>query len=108
MRRLTIFALAIGALLLGMGTFAFAQSETFLDGKVRTGDSIRVGGDDVVDGDLYIFGGDVSIDGRVTGDLVVFAGQVSISGEIGGDVMAGAPPPGRTAAVDNATTGRGL
>lgn len=90
MRRYTTFALAIAALLLGMGTFAFAQSETFLDGKVRTGDRITVGGDDVVDGDLYIFGGDVSIDGRITGDLVVFAGQVSISGEVGGDVIAGA------------------
>ena len=90
MRRFTTFAIAIAALLLGMGTFAFAQSETFLDGKVRTGDRITVGGDDVVDGDLYIFGGDVSVDGRITGDLVVFAGQVSVRGEVGGDVFAGA------------------
>ncbi len=90
MRRFTTVALAIAALLLGMGTFAFAQSETFLDGKVRTGDSITIGGDDVVEGDLYIFGSDVSVDGRVTGDLVVFAGQVSIGGEVGGDVIAGA------------------
>lgn len=90
MRRITIFAIAIAALLLGMGTFAFAQSETFLDGKVRTGDRISLGGDDVVEGDLYIFGGDVAVGGRVTGDLVVFAGQVSITGEIGGDVIVGA------------------
>lgn len=90
MRRITTFAIAIAALLLGMGTFAFAQSETFLDGKVRTGDRITLGSDDVVEGDLYIFGGDVSIGGRVTGDLVVFAGQVSITGEVGGDVIAGA------------------
>mgnify|MGYP001546627215 CR=1 FL=1 len=90
MRRFTTFAIAIAALLLGMGTFAFAQSETFLDGKVRTGDRITVGGDDVVDGDLYIFGGDVSVDGRITGDLVVFAGQVSVRGEVEGVVFAGA------------------
>ncbi len=90
MRRFTTIALAVGMLLLGMGTFAVAQTETFLDGKVRTGDSITIGSDDVVDGDLYVFGGDVSIDGRVTGDLVVFAGQVSIRGDVGGDVIAGA------------------
>lgn len=90
MRRFTTVAIAVAALLVGMGAFAVAQSETFLEGKVRTGDSIAVGSDDVVDGDLYIFGGDVSIDGRVTGDLVVFAGQVSIRGEVGGDVLAGA------------------
>jgi hypothetical protein len=90
MRRLSILTITIAALLLGMGAYASAQSETFLDGKVRTGDRITIGGDEVVEGDLYIFGGDVSIDGRVTGDLVVFAGQVNITGEIGGDVFAGA------------------
>lgn len=90
MRRFTTLALAIATLLLGMGTFAVAQSESFLDGKLRTGDSITVGGDEVVEGDLYVFGGDVSISGRVTGDLVVFAGQVSITGDVGGDVIAGA------------------
>ncbi len=90
MRRLAIFTITIAALLLGTGTLAFAQAETFLDGKVRTGDRIAVGGDEVVEGDLYVFGGDVSVDGRITGDLVVFAGQVSINGGVEGDVFAGA------------------
>lgn len=90
MRRFSTVVLVVGVLLLGMGAYGAAQSETFLEGKVRTGDRITVGSDDVVDGDLYVFGGDVSIEGRITGDLVVFAGQVSIGGDVGGDVFAGA------------------
>lgn len=90
MRRFTTITIAVGVLLLGMGAFAFAQSDTLLDGKVRTGDRITIGPDEVVEGDLYIFGGDVSIDGRISGDLVVFAGQVKIGGDIGGDLTSGA------------------
>lgn len=90
MRRVITIVAAGAVLLLGLGTMAIAQSETFLDGKVRTGDRITVGADEVIDGDLYVFGGDITINGTVTGDVVVFGGQVGMSGEIGGDLIAGA------------------
>jgi hypothetical protein len=90
MRRLTVFSIAMVAMLLGLGTFAIAQTETFLDGKVRTGDRITIGGDEVIDGDLYVFAGDISVSGRITGDLIVFGGQVNITGEVEGDVTVGA------------------
>jgi hypothetical protein len=90
MRRIIAIVAAGAVLLLGLGTVAIAQSETFLDGKVRTGDRITVGADEVIDGDLYVFAGDITINGTVTGDVVVFGGQVGMSGEIGGDLIAGA------------------
>lgn len=90
MRRLTTITITATALLLGLGTFALAQSDTLLDGKLRAGDRITIGGDEVIEGDLYVFGGDVGIDGRITGDLVVFGGQVGITGEVGGDLLVGA------------------
>ena len=76
-------------LLLAAGSVAFAQQEEYLEGKIRTGDSITVGGDETVDGDLYLFGGTIEIDGVVDGDLIAFGGQVSINGTVTGDALVG-------------------
>ena len=42
---------------------------------------------EVIDDDLYIAGGNVSILGTVNGDLFVAGGTVDVAGTIGGDVM---------------------
>lgn len=99
MRRILTIVFAAALLLLGLGSLAIAQSETFLDGKVRTGDRVTVGAGEVIDGDLYVFAGDISINGTVTGDLIVFGGQVGVGGEIGGDLIAGAGTVDLTGAV---------
>ncbi|MDX1745300.1 MAG: polymer-forming cytoskeletal protein, partial [Halobacteriales archaeon] len=52
----------------------------------RAGGNIVVGPDEVVQGDLEVYGGSVVIHGTVDGDLRAFAGNVLIDGEVTGDV----------------------
>lgn len=84
---LTVLSLAI---LTSVITVAVAQNETFLDGKIRTGDTISIPAGETIEGDLYIFGGQITMAGRVTGDLVVFGGEVDIRGDVDGDLFVGA------------------
>jgi hypothetical protein len=68
---------------------AAAQDERIeLGGKVRIGDEIVVPSDEVVEDDLYVFGGSIQVDGTVRGDLVAFGGQIDVSGTVEGDVLA--------------------
>lgn len=85
--RLRIVLVAVLALFL-LGTVTVVAGGPVGD-KWRTGQRVTVGADEVVDHDLYITGGDVTVDGRVTGDLVVFSGGVTINGTVEGDVVAG-------------------
>ncbi len=77
--------LAGAVLVVAVGGVAMAGSDgSFLDGKVRTGDTIVIGD---TSGDVYAFGGDVRVEGVVDGDVVVTAGTVTIGGEAVGDVL---------------------
>lgn len=87
------------AVLAAVGT-ALAQEER-LEGKVRFGDGVVVDEDETVPGNLYVFGGNVSILGPVEGDLVIAAGQVDVSGDVGGDVLVASG----TATVSGAVAG---
>lgn len=51
-----------------------------------TGD-VHIRTDEVVNGDVVVFSGDVVVDGRVNGDVVAFSGKVIVNGEIDGDVV---------------------
>lgn len=84
--RLALVASAV--LLLGTAGLAFAQDASVPGGKLRTGDEIRVAEGETVAGDLYAFGGLVTVDGRVAGDLVAAAGDVTVTGRVEGDVVA--------------------
>ena len=90
MKRLATLAILTLAVLTSLATVAVAQNEDFLGGKIRTGDTVSVPAGETVEGDLYIFGGDINVAGRVLGDLVVFGGQVDIGGDVEGDVFVGA------------------
>ena len=80
-------ALAVAILLATAAvSVAFAQGE-LLGGKLRTGDTVTVGADESVDGDLYVVGGTVTVNGSVDGDLTVFGGQVTLNGPVTGDVL---------------------
>lgn len=85
-RRRSVIVLTILAFVVVTSGVALAQ-ESRLDGKVRFGDSVSIGANETVDGNLYAFGGEVSVAGSVTGDLIVWAGQVTIDGNVGGDVL---------------------
>ena len=89
MKRVVGLGVMSVVLLVAAGSIAFAQQEEYLEGKIRTGDSIVVRGDETVDGDLYLFGGTIEVDGVVDGDLIAFGGQVSINGTVTGDAMVG-------------------
>lgn len=90
MKRTGFLFISVLAVLVSLGAVALAQQEEqFLDGKVRFGDGVVVPGNETVDGDLYLFGGDIEVDGDVTGDLIAFGGNVVVTGDIGGDLLVG-------------------
>ncbi|MBN1296488.1 hypothetical protein JXA80_06885, partial [bacterium] len=64
--------------------------------------SIRVEPDEVKNGDLVVFGGKATVDGRVTGSMVVFGGIADVSGHVDGDLvlMGGTVNLASTAEVD--------
>ncbi len=55
---------------------------------VRSGDTVSVAESEVVPGDFYVAGGDVTISGVVEGDAYVTGGRVTINGTVRGDVFA--------------------
>ena len=55
--------------------------------ELRSGRAPRIPQAEVIDDDLYVAGGTVSIAGRVRGDLVVAGGTVIARGEVDGDVL---------------------
>jgi len=76
-------ALAVGVL--GIALFAVPAMA-----MVKTGDHIQVRQDEVVDGDFFAAGDEVTIEGTVNGDVYVGANRLNVRGIINGDVIAGA------------------
>lgn len=72
----------------------FRKGETLEVGKDETikGDLFFTGPrghvDGTVDGDLYFFGQSIDISGHITGDAIVFAQSVRVNGQIDGNVRA--------------------
>ncbi len=81
-----VILVATAFVLLG-ASVAFAQ-DTSLDGKVRGGQEVVIPAGQTVEGNLYVSGGTVRIEGTVTGDLVAAGGQVQVSGEVQDDLLA--------------------
>jgi hypothetical protein len=81
-------AFAAAALLIALATSVVVAQDELLGGKLRTGDTISIGADESVDGDLYLLAGTVAVDGSVDGDLTVLSGQVTLNGDVTGDVLA--------------------
>ncbi|WP_224368454.1 bactofilin family protein [Hyalangium versicolor] len=55
--------------------------------ELRRGDQVVIAPGEVLNEDLYAFGGTVLIQGTVRGDVVTAAGNVEISGTVEGDVL---------------------
>jgi hypothetical protein len=88
MSRRILAAITLATLLvISAVTLVLAQDE-LLGGKVRTGQTVTVGADETVDGNIYIFAGTATVDGTVQGDLTVFAGTINVNGTIDGDILA--------------------
>ena len=83
-----VLALMTALILIAItATMVFGVETRLLDGKVRTGDSITVPSSETWDGNLYLFAGQVTVDGNVDGDLVAFGGAIEINGAITGDLL---------------------
>ena len=80
------FALVVAILLAAAAaSLAFAQGE-LLGGKLRTGQTVTVGVDESVDGDLTTLGGQVTLNGAVTGDVLAAGGTLTVAGDVDGDL----------------------
>jgi len=77
---------ALGLIVVGVGAVMAGGD---VEDKLRTGDSVTVDASEVVAHDLYVFGGDVIVDGTIEGDLVVASSTVTINGWVQGDLVAG-------------------
>ncbi len=55
----------------------------------RSGDSVTVGKDEKVKGDIFLYGEKVRVDGDVDGDVIAFSQDIQITGHVTGDVLAG-------------------
>jgi cytoskeletal protein CcmA (bactofilin family) len=68
-------------------TMVFGVETRLLDGKLRTGDSVTVPAAETWDGNLYLFAGQITVDGSVDGDLTAFGGTVTVNGAVTGDLL---------------------
>ena len=85
------------ALLVGLITASTAWAV-----ETRSGDSVVIGPDEVVDDDLYVTANNVVIDGTIRGDLVAFGQNITVDGTVEGDLIAA----GRSVEIDGlGTTG---
>jgi len=67
----------------------------------RTGDTVVIGSGEVVDDDLYIGGGTISIDGTVNGDVLAVGNEIIVNGRINGSLIAA----GASVTVNGEVTG---
>jgi len=56
--------------------------------ETRTGDSVVIGPDEVVEDDLYVTANNVVIDGTIRGDLVAFGQSITVDGTVEDDLIA--------------------
>lgn len=76
----------VGAKLVGVLALTVVASAA--RGEMRQGEQVLVRQDEVIEGDLYVFGSEIDVRGTVTGDLVAFGQQLDVGGRVQGDVLA--------------------
>jgi len=79
------FLIASLLVTLGVTTFFVGQADAAV---VRSAEAVSVAQDEIVPGDFYAIGGDVTISGIVEGDVYVMGGTLTINGMVEGDVLA--------------------
>jgi cytoskeletal protein CcmA (bactofilin family) len=94
-------ALAAATLLAALVASVVLAQEELLGGKLRTGNTVTIGADESVAGDLYVLGGTVTVNGSVDGDLTALGGTVILNGAVTGDVLAA----GGTVSISGDVTG---
>lgn len=77
--------LILPVLLLGVGLFLVPSARAF---EGRSGETVVIGPDEVIDDDLYVFAMTLDLQGTVNGDLVFFGQSATIDGTVTGDLIA--------------------
>ena len=76
-RKTTLLA-CLAALLLPLAASAYS---------LKSGDSVYVAKNEVVEGNLYAAGANLIIEGKITGDVFCAGQSINISGEVAGDII---------------------
>ncbi|MGA8211224.1 MAG: polymer-forming cytoskeletal protein [Nocardioidaceae bacterium] len=84
----TFVVVLVAAAFVLFGTSVAFALDNSLGGKVRSGQDVVIPAGQTVEGNLYVSGGTVRVEGTVTGDLVAAGGQVEVSGEVKNDLLA--------------------
>jgi cytoskeletal protein CcmA (bactofilin family) len=79
MRPLRLLALVVLILALAPSQAAAAD--------IRQGD-VTIGTTETIEDDLYVFGGNIAINGTIHGDLIAAGNNISVDGNVTGDVIA--------------------
>jgi cytoskeletal protein CcmA (bactofilin family) len=69
-------------------TFLLGVPSALMAYSVKQGNSVYVGKDETVEGNLYAFASTITIDGHVTGDLICAGQTVTVNGTVEGDIIA--------------------
>ena len=85
-----LFAVALGlALVLTLLTMGVVVGQGgLLGGKVLSGSDVTIPAGEVVDHDIYVFGGSLTSNGTINGDIVAIGGTIDVNGPVKGDVLA--------------------
>jgi cytoskeletal protein CcmA (bactofilin family) len=67
--------------------FALLPTRVFA-AESRQGDTVRIGPNERIADDLYLFGGSIIVEGAVDGDVVAAGNSIVIEGPVSGDVIA--------------------
>ncbi|MCE7984409.1 MAG: hypothetical protein DYG89_24815 [Caldilinea sp. CFX5] len=70
-----------------VGLFSIGPVQPVYAADFRSGDTIVIGADEVVDDDLFVSGQTVIVDGVVTGNLFAAGGTVAVNGSVNGSLF---------------------
>jgi cytoskeletal protein CcmA (bactofilin family) len=79
---------ALALVLTGFCASVLLQPASAMASETRHAESVSVGPDEVIHGDIFMFGDRVRIDGTVEGDVFLFGHNASVTGHVKGDVIA--------------------
>jgi len=83
-RRGSVLALV----LTGFCASLLLQPAPAMASETRRGESVGVAQDEIIKGDIFLFGERVRIDGTVEGDVFLFGHNANVAGHVKGDVIA--------------------
>lgn len=79
---------ALALVLAGFCAAFLLQPASAMASETRKGESVVVGSDEAIKGDIFLFGERIRVDGTVDGDVFAFGHDVTIAGHVKGDVIA--------------------